>query len=59
MGGDGVARLPYAKGPSGYRQEMPFEDTYGNGGLLTTVGDLLRWNENFVDPKVGGEDLLR
>lgn len=27
-----------------YRQEMPFENTYGNGGLLTTVGDLLIWN---------------
>lgn len=27
-----------------YQQEMPFENTYGNGGLLTTVGDLLIWN---------------
>ena len=26
---------------------------YGNGGLLTTVGDLLTWNENFVTPVVG------
>jgi hypothetical protein len=24
---------------------MPFTDVYGNGGLLTTVGDMLRWNE--------------
>ena len=32
---------------------MPFENVHGNGGLLTTVGDLLRWNENFVSPKVG------
>ena len=32
---------------------MPFENVHGNGGLLTTVGDLLRWNENFVTPKVG------
>ena len=26
---------------------MPFENVHGNGGLLTTVGDLLKWNENF------------
>src|SRR5262249_36731412 len=26
---------------------MPFENVYGNGGLLTTVGDLLKWNEHF------------
>jgi hypothetical protein len=32
---------------------MPFENVYGNGGLLTTAGDLLRWNENFVAPVVG------
>lgn len=39
---------------SGFRQEMPFTNIVGNGGLLTTVGDLLRWNENFVDARVGG-----
>jgi hypothetical protein len=37
---------------------MPFENVYGNGGLLTTVGDLLIWNENFVQPKVGSAKLL-
>jgi hypothetical protein len=26
---------------------MPFENVYGNGGLLTTVGDLLKWNERY------------
>ncbi|HEY7288844.1 MAG TPA: serine hydrolase domain-containing protein [Vicinamibacterales bacterium] len=36
-----------------YHQDMPFEDVYGNGGLLTTVGDLLKWNENFTRPVVG------
>jgi len=29
----------------GYRQDMPFENVYGNSSLLTTVSDLLRWNE--------------
>jgi CubicO group peptidase (beta-lactamase class C family) len=32
---------------------MPFENVYGNGGLLTTVGDLLKWNANFAKPVVG------
>jgi hypothetical protein len=32
---------------------MPFENVHGNGGLLTTVGDLLRWNENFASPRIG------
>jgi hypothetical protein len=32
---------------------MPFENIHGNGGLLTTVGDLLKWNENFEHPIVG------
>lgn len=41
-----------------YHTEMPFENVYGNGGLLTTVGDLLIWNENFVTPKVGSAKVL-
>ena len=43
----------------GYAQDMPFENVHGNGGLLTTVGDLLRWNENFVTPKVGDAEFIR
>src|SRR5262249_14333443 len=45
--------IAYDQSPDGYHQDMPFEDVHGNGGLLTTVGDLLRWNENFVTPTVG------
>ena len=41
-----------------YHIEMPFENVHGNGGLLTTVGDLLTWNENFVNPKVGTPRLI-
>ena len=40
------------------RQNMPFEDVHGNGGLLTTVGDLLRWNHSFRDFKLGGQALF-
>ena len=45
--------IAYAREPDGYHQNMPFENVHGNGGLLTTVGDLLRWNENFVHPTIG------
>jgi CubicO group peptidase (beta-lactamase class C family) len=38
--------------------DMPFENVHGNGGLLTTVGDLLKWNENAVHAKVGGRGLI-
>jgi len=39
-------------------QDMPFENVHGNGGLLTTVGDLLKWNENAVHARVGGRGLI-
>ena len=38
----------------GFSTDMPFTNMIGNGGLLTTVGDLLIWNENFFNPTVGG-----
>ena len=40
-----------------FRANMPFTNVIGNGGLLTTVGDLLLWNENFDRPRVGGKEL--
>lgn len=45
--------IAYARADAGYRQDMPFEYVHGNGGLLTTVGDLLVWNANFTSPRVG------
>lgn len=51
--------IAYAAEAGGYAQEMPFENVHGNGGLLTTVGDLLRWNENFESPKVGDAEFVR
>ena len=42
-----------AKTPEGFPQNMPFEDAYGNGGLLTTVGDLLTWNAALTARKLG------
>jgi len=46
--------VAYSSSGNAFRQDMPFEDVFGNGGLLTTVGDLLRWNRNFTEAKVGG-----
>ena len=36
---------------------MPFENAYGNGGLLTTVGDLLKWNDALTERRVGSPDV--
>ena len=33
---------------------MPFENVHGNGGLLTTVGDLLKFTHNLDTGAVGG-----
>jgi Beta-lactamase len=36
-----------------YEQFMPFGNTYGQGGLLTTVGDLLIWNRALTEQRLG------
>ena len=40
-------------------QQTPIENIIGAGGLLTTVGDLLLWNENFTHAKVGGPEMVK
>ena len=49
----------YSPTRGGFRLNMPFENVHGNGGLLTTVEDLLRWSANFDAGHVGGPALLR
>jgi CubicO group peptidase (beta-lactamase class C family) len=49
----------YSPTRNGFRLNMPFENVHGNGGLLTTVEDLLRWSANFDAAQVGGPALLR
>ncbi len=51
--------IAYSQDGNRILMDMPFEDVYGNAGLLTTVGDLLRWNQNFTDAKVGGRALIQ
>lgn len=50
--------IAYSEQGGEYKIEMPFENVHGNGGLLTTVGDLLKWNENFVHPAVGDMSIV-
>jgi CubicO group peptidase (beta-lactamase class C family) len=45
--------VAYVRSGEGWAQQMPFEDAYGNGGLLTTVGDLLLWNEALSGDRLG------
>ena len=42
--------IAYRENDDGFHTDMPFENVYGNGGLLTTVGDLLKWNEHYDSP---------
>lgn len=47
----GRAQAYMPDGTGGWRLEMPFGDVVGAGGLLTTVGDLQRWNAALSDPR--------
>jgi len=38
---------------AGFHMDMPFTDMIGNGGLLSTMRDLMIWNENLDTPKQG------
>jgi CubicO group peptidase (beta-lactamase class C family) len=42
----------------GWAISIPVFDTYGATSLFTTVGDLLKWEHNFADAKVGGQALI-
>jgi CubicO group peptidase (beta-lactamase class C family) len=47
--------VAYDKTPTGYEQMMPFENIHGHGGLLTTTGDLLKWNLLLQTHSIGGD----
>ncbi|MDZ4797265.1 MAG: serine hydrolase domain-containing protein [Bryobacteraceae bacterium] len=49
--------IAYEPTRDGFRTDMPFETAHGNGGMLTTIGDLLKWNLNFTHHRVGGKAL--
>ena len=42
----------------GWKISIPISDVVGPTNVFTTVGDLLKWEQNFVDAHVGGRALL-
>lgn len=50
--------IAYELKATGYEMLMPGEDAYGNGGLLTTTEDLLKWNDFYLSGKFGSPSLL-
>ncbi|HEY0018456.1 MAG TPA: serine hydrolase domain-containing protein [Longimicrobium sp.] len=48
----------YTLDDGAWHLQMPFENVHGNGGLLTTVGDLLRWNQALDSGTIAGLDAL-
>ena len=48
-----------ARRGGGWDIAVPNIDHYGSTSLLTTVGDLLKWERNLVDAKVGGPALIQ
>lgn len=50
--------IAYSKSGQLYYTNMPNENAYGNGGLLTTAEDLLAWNHYYLSGKFGNPSLL-
>ena len=50
--------IAYSKTSEGYRTDMPNENTYGHGALLTTAEDLLKWTNYYTSAKLGGPALF-
>jgi hypothetical protein len=48
----------YRKKNEGFEIAMSDFEQVGDGGVLTSVEDLQRWDENFYDPRVGDPKLL-
>ena len=53
----GRAQAYSRQGSGPWRLNMPFMNVYGNGGMLTTVGDWMKWNA-MLDSKSLGEPLV-
>ncbi|MFN8001186.1 MAG: serine hydrolase domain-containing protein [Acidobacteriota bacterium] len=49
----------YSPGRNGFQTEMSNFEQTGDGAVQTSIEDLLRWDQNFYDPKVGGPEFLK
>jgi CubicO group peptidase (beta-lactamase class C family) len=56
-----VPNRAQAYGLNGDKYEilMPIENIYGHAGLLTTTGDLLKWNQLLENYQIGGEEVFK
>ena len=50
--------IAYSKSGNSFKTDMPNEYVYGNGGLLTTTEDLLKWSNFYQQGKLGTSSLL-
>lgn len=48
------AAVGYELTSNGFRESGPELDVVGDGGAYSTVGDLAKWNENYITHQVGG-----
>ncbi|UCC25029.1 MAG: beta-lactamase family protein [Gemmatimonadales bacterium] len=48
----------YSPTRDGWRINQPIENVHGNGGLLTTVGDLLTWNRSLDEASLAGPEFV-
>ena len=49
----------YAFERGAWVQDMPFTMVHGNGGLLSSLDDLLKWNDALTDGLLGKPELTR
>jgi CubicO group peptidase (beta-lactamase class C family) len=47
--------LAYSRSINVYSLNMPFENTFGHGGLLTTTEDLSKWNNRWKTASLGAK----
>lgn len=40
-----------------YHRDVSYWEQNGDGGVFTTVEDLIKWDQNFYEPRVGGREL--
>jgi CubicO group peptidase (beta-lactamase class C family) len=50
--------LGYQLTTTGYRVSQPEFDVVGDGGVYSTVGDLAKWEGNYISGQVGGQDAI-